>query len=524
VEERRQQAMQDVIRSKTEWERTFDSVPDLVSIIDNNHHIVRMNRAMAERLGSVDDQIGHCCHLCVHGTENAPDYCPHALTVRTGREESAEFFSEKFHGYFKVTTSPFRDADGNLAGTVHIARDITRERQLEEQFRQAQKMEAVGRLAGGVAHDFNNLLQAIQGFTELVIGSLPDGDGRRSDLQEVMAAAGRARTLTQQLLAFSRRQILEPRVLDLNTVVHESGKLLARLIGEDVHLERNLSPDLWRVMADPSQVGQILMNLAVNARDAMPQGGVLTLGTRNVELGADEAQQMTDARAGRFVCLSVSDTGTGMTEEVRTHLFEPFFTTKTHGKGTGLGLAMVYGAVRQHDGWIYVYSHPGLGTTFRIYLPARLEADALPFVPPPKPAEPAPPGRGERILLVEDEPTVRALATRALEAAGYEVFAACGAEEARGLFDSGGGCFHLLFCDVVLPGESGLTLAEYMCDCAPSLSILLTSGYTDERSRWSAIRARGIRFLQKPYSMDNMLRLVRDILDHPGRAPDAPET
>jgi PAS domain S-box-containing protein len=399
--------------------------------------------------------------------------------------------------------------DGTLVRVWGTQRDVSDQRHLEEQFRQAQKMEAVGQLAGGIAHDFNNLLTAILGNTQLLLRDLPPGDAKRGDVEEIRKASERAASLTRQLLAYSRRQMLQPEVLDLNVVVAEMDKMLRRLIGEHIALVTVLSPDLGRVRADPNQIEQVLVNLAVNARDAMADGGKLTIATANVDLDETFAQAHLGSVPGPYSMIAVTDTGTGMDATVRAHLFEPFFTTKEVGKGTGLGLATVYGIVKQSDGYISVYSEPGRGATFKIYLP-RI---AAPADTAPAPAKGGADCGTETILVVEDEPAVLTLSRRALEAQGYLVLAAADATAALRLVERHGGTIHLLLTDVVMPGLSGRDLADRLAARRPGIRVLYMSGYPGDAVVQHGELPPGSAFLQKPFSPDTLARKVRDVLD-----------
>ncbi|PYO96969.1 MAG: hypothetical protein DMD60_08460 [Gemmatimonadetes bacterium] len=391
-----------------------------------------------------------------------------------------------------------------------LARDVSAQRQLEEQLRQSQKMEAVGQLAGGIAHDFNNLLTAILGSTQLLLHNTPAGDPRREDAEEIRHAGLRAAELTRQLLAFSRRQVLAPKVLDLNAVVANMDRMLRRLLGEDVELATSLEPAAGAVNADPGQLEQVLLNLAVNARDAMPGGGRLSIGTTRFTLLEEHVERRHRMPAGDYVCLVVADTGVGMDETTQAHLFEPFFTTKEVGKGTGLGLATVYGIVKQSGGYIWVYSEPGHGTTVKIYLP-RVPGVAEAPVPltEPKPVR----GGDETVLLVEDAAPVRTLARRSLEARGYRVLDAPDGPSALALSAGHGGGIDILVTDVVMPGMSGRELAERLAPQRPSMKVLYTSGYTDDTMVRQGVLTAGVAFLQKPFVPDTLARKVRDVLD-----------
>ncbi len=392
--------------------------------------------------------------------------------------------------------------------------------QLQDQLRQAQKMEAVGRLAGGIAHDFNNLLTAITGYGDLLMASLAPDDPRRADVEQIRKATDRAATLTKQLLAFGRRQVLQPRVLDLNAVVADMEKMLRRLIGEDIELVTVPGPGLWRVKADPGQLEQVLMNLAVNARDAMPHGGRLIIETANVELDEAYARRHVAVRPGPYVLLAVSDTGCGMDAETLGHVFEPFFTTKEPGKGTGLGLATVYGIVKQSGGNIWVYSEPGRGTTFKIYLPrvdAPLEAAGAAAAAA---SAAGPAGGRETLLLVEDDDGVRVLAREVLRRKGYRVLEARDGREALRRSETHDGPIALVVTDLVMPGLGGREVFARLAVRRPDLRVLYTSGYTDAAIFRQSVFEPGTAFISKPFTPDALARRVREVLDAPPPAPE----
>jgi signal transduction histidine kinase/ActR/RegA family two-component response regulator len=396
-------------------------------------------------------------------------------------------------------------ATANVRPGRHIAviRDLTRQNELEVQLRQAQKMEAVGRLAGGIAHDFNNLLTAIAGYSEFLIGGHTDPRLRRH-AEEIKKAAARAASLTGQLLAFSRRQVLQPRVLDLNAVVSDMDMMLRRLIGEDVELLTMLEPELAPIRADPTQLEQVIVNLAVNARDAMPGGGSVTIETANIVIDDEE-----------HVELRLTDTGIGMTESERQQLFDPFFTTKAGG--TGLGLATVHGIVEQSGGTIEVTSAPGMGSSFRVLLPA-VEAPAEEQAAPPTRDAPQP--GDETVLLVEDETVVRQLVAEILESSGYTVLQAADGPSAIELARRHTGDISLLVTDVVMPGMSGPEVAQSVTSMRPGTLVLYMSGYTDSAIGHHGVLEPGIAFLQKPFSTDDLTRKVRGLLDETAAAVD----
>ncbi len=409
-----------------------------------------------------------------------------------------------------LSVAPLHDADGQVTGMLTIAADLTELRQLEVQYRQAQKMEAVGRLAGGVAHDFNNLLTAILGTTSLLLEDLGPDAPARLDVQEIEKAGKRAAVLTRQLLAFSRQQILDPHVVDVNALVVNLERMLHRLIGEHIELKTSLAPGLGAVRADPGQLEQAIVNLVVNARDAMPQGGLLTIETANTDLDSSYAETHVPAQPGAYVRLAITDTGTGMDAATRAHLFEPFFTTKPPGKGTGLGLATVYGIVKQSGGYIWAYSELGHGTTFKIYLP-RVAAAAEPREPSSGVAQSS---RGsETVLVVEDQAEVRTLARRALERRGYAVLEAWNGQEALGIAERHPSPIHLLVTDVVMPGMNGRELGAHVARQRPDMKVLYVSGYPDESVVRDGLVEPGLAFLQKPFTQGTLARKVREVLD-----------
>jgi two-component system cell cycle sensor histidine kinase/response regulator CckA len=391
-----------------------------------------------------------------------------------------------------------------------LVEDVTQQRSLENQFRQAQRMEAVGRLAGGVAHDFNNVLTAITGYSDLLLEDLGPEDPKRSDVQEIRVAAQRAAALTRQLLAFSRKQVFQSRVLDLNTTVQTLDKMLRRLIGEDVKLECALAGGLGAVRADPAQMEQVILNLAVNARDAMPSGGRLTIETANVDLDETYAREHAGAVPGAYAMLAVSDTGIGMDAETRLHIFEPFFTTKEQGKGTGLGLSTVYGIVKQSGGYVWVYSEPGRGSTFKIYLPRVDEpVEAAELTPAAQPAV----GGGETVLLAEDDASVRNIVAEVLTEKGYRVLRAPDGQAALEMARAHQGDLQLLVTDLVMPGMTGRELAEALAAVRPSVRVLYMSGYTDDAVVRHGVLAEGMPYLQKPFAPDALAHKVREVLD-----------
>ncbi|HTS19711.1 MAG TPA: PAS domain S-box protein [Verrucomicrobiae bacterium] len=409
-----------------------------------------------------------------------------------------------------LSVSPIKGSSGDIVGAAVIARDISERLRLQQQLLQSRKVEAIGRLAGGVAHDFNNILTTIIGYCDLTREELGDGHSARTNIDEISGAAERAASLTRQLLAFSRKQTMQPKVLDLNAVLENLDKLLRRLIGEDIELVTKLAPDLGRVKADPGQIEQVIMNLAVNAREAMPNGGQLLLETAAVTLDRESAHLPEDVQPGEYVMIAVTDTGVGMTEEVKTRVFEPFFTTKPQGQGTGLGLSMCYGIIKQSGGHISVYSELNHGTTFKIFLArvaesAAQNSAALPAVPVKRGTE--------TILLVEDDPAVRTLNARLLRANGYTVVEANNGRDALRVAEqqpSGG--IDLLLTDVIMPEMGGKELAQRFQTVYPKMKVLFCSGYTQEAIDRGGVLDPETAFLQKPFTPTTLTWKIREVL------------
>jgi PAS domain S-box-containing protein len=506
----------------------IDTMPHFVFAKDRQGRFTLVNRAVAEAYGTTIEQLV--------GKTDA-DFNPNANEVEAFRRADLavmdslrpelipeEPVTDVSGGVRWVQTikHPLVDAGGTADQVLGVSTDITERKRLEAELLHSQKLDAVGQLAGGVAHDFNNMLTVITGYSAILLEALDRSDPNRADVEEIKSAADRAAALTRQLLAFSRKQVLQPRVLDLNTdVIAGLEKMLRRLIGEDVELVTTLDEQLGLVNADPGQIEQVIMNLAVNARDAMPDGGRLVIETANVDLGADHTGRHIGVKPGRYIMLAVTDTGRGMSRETMARMFEPFFTTKEKGKGTGLGLATVYGVVKQSGGDIWVDSEPGQGTTFKVYLP-RVEYETQVTLPASVPSRR--PAGTETILLVEDDERLCVLSRRVLEARGYTVLEARNGQEALVLCDQHQGPIDLVATDVVMPGINGGMLVERLAVKRPTLRVLFMSGYTDDDMLRRGIVDPRMAFLPKPFTPEALASKVREVLDGSGSvaAPGLP--
>jgi PAS domain S-box-containing protein len=492
----------------------LESAVNAVLITDGKGLISWVNAAFTDLTGySPEDVVGQNPRILKSGKHDEAFYQKMWDAISRGNAWHGELVNRRKDGslYTEETTIlPVLGVYGEIASFVCIKRDITLEVDLTRQLHQAQRLEAVGQLAGGVAHDFNNILTIISGNAELALGDLTPQDPTSEALREIMEASRRAAGLTRQLLAFSRKQILQPRVLDLNVLVAGTEKMLRRLIGEDVALKTRLQPNLGAIKADPGQVEQILMNLAVNARDAMPQGGELTFETENVDIHETyPGMGGVQVHSGGYVRLTVTDSGQGIDEEVQSRIFEPFFTTKEKGKGTGLGLSTVYGIVKQSGGYIWVESEPGKGTSFMVYFP---QVDSAPEQLRPHTTASVT-GGGETILLVEDDSKLLKLASSFLKRGGYDVLTAGNGAEALQLVEAKPQTIHLLATDVVMPGMSGRVLSERIRTLRPAIRVLYTSGYTDDAIAHHGVLDAGTNLLEKPYSQSTLLGAVRRVLD-----------
>lgn len=511
---------EDALRQSEERTRLLlDSTAEAIYGVDTQGNCTFCNPACLRLIGYAEpaDLLGKNMHALIHhrradGTPYPVEQCRiyQAFQRGEGTHADDEVFCMADGKVIPVEywSHPIRRG-GQVVGAVVTFLDISDRRRLEEQFRQVQKMEAVGRLAGGVAHDFNNLVFVINGYSEIMMRRLKPDDPMRGFLKEIHDAGTRACGLTRQLLAFSRKQVLAPKILDLNSVVTGMEKMLRRLIGEDVALATALATDLGSVQADPGQIEQVIMNVAVNARDAMPQGGKLTIETQNAVLDDTYARNHSEVRPGPFILLAISDTGTGMSEEIKEHIFEPFYTTKGM-QGTGLGLATVYGIIKQSGGHVAVYSEVGSGTTLKVYLPRLVGAAEVSV----EPAETDLPSGTETVLLVEDEAAVRELVNQLLQMTGYTVLVADDAAKALEMAATHQGEIALVLTDVVMPQMSGRQLAEQTARFRPDMKVLYMSGYTDDAVVRHGVLDESMAFLQKPITPEALARKVREVLDN----------
>jgi PAS domain S-box-containing protein len=511
----------DLIESERVYRSTFDAAPVGIVHVGLDGRWLRVNQRLCDLLGYSREELqqGSSVPDFVQPDERAEaderDALRRILAGSLDRFVIDERAYRRQDGgilWARVNVSAHRDAEGRVQHFISVVEDITERRELEARVRQASKMDAIGRLAAGVAHDFNNLLSIVLSYSEMLVLNLREGDPMRADLREIRAAGLRAVALTRQLLAFSRQQVLEPRIVDLGEVVSGMEKMLQRLIGEDVELTVIGTIGRGRVLVDPGQVEQVIMNLAINARDAMPSGGKLTIETTLVELDEAYVSQHVGVKAGPHVMLAVSDTGVGIDKATQARMFEPFFTTKRVGTGTGLGLATVFGIVRQSGGAIWVYSEPGSGTTFKLYFPTT-DRIAPPVSTAPAEEQPRTLRGSETILLVEDEDSVRALARTILRKYGYKVLEARGGGDALLLCEQYGETIHLLLTDVVMPRMSGRQLAERLALLRPDMKVLYMSGYTDDAVMRHGILEATVAFIQKPITPDRLALKVREVID-----------
>jgi two-component system cell cycle sensor histidine kinase/response regulator CckA len=509
--ERQREKTEDTLRKL--W-RAVEQSADLVMITDREGVIEYVNPAFEAVSGYTPGELmGQTPRVLKSGQQNSELYREMWQTILAGNVFRCTMVNRKKNGEVFVaekTVTPLRDGEGRITHFISNDRDITDRRQLENQLQQAQKMDAIGRLAGGVAHDFNNLLMVISSYAELMLDSLAPLHPLRRNVDEIQKASRRAADLTRQLLAFGRKQMQSLQLLDLNLIIEDINKMLPRLIGEDIELVFVPGENLGRVKADPVQIEQVLMNLAANARDAMPKGGRLVIETASLRLDDAYVQEHSIVPPGQYVVLTVTDSGSGIAPEHLSHIFEPFYTTKEEGKGTGLGLATVYGIVKQNSGFIWVYSEPGMGTTFKIYLPQARQAKLV--LQPPVPVEGSPRGC-ETLLLAEDEDAVRQSTREFLSLSGYIVLEAKNGTEALALARAYNSVIDLMITDVVMPQMGGARLAAELASDRPAMRVLFVSGYAETTFQHHGAIDVTTRFLQKPFSLKTLARKIREILD-----------
>ena len=492
----------------------IEQAAESITITDVTGAIQYMNPSFSRITGySREEALGRNPRMLQSGEHSREFYKNIWQTLSAGRVWRGRFINRRKDGsafQLESAISPIRSVTGKVINYVMVGHDVTREVQLEDQLRQSLKMEAIGRLAGGIAHDFNNLLTAIIGNAEMVLARLSPSDPLHDDVGEIKRASVRAAQLTSQLLAFGRRQVLHPKPINLNSIVSEMLRMLRRVLGEQIVVETSLSPDLWPVRADPVQIEQVIMNLCINARDAMPGGGRVAITSGNYLHETNHGLPLTDMRQGEYARIVVSDTGLGMDEKTRSHLFEPFFTTKEMGKGTGLGLATVYGILKQSGGHIIAESAPGKGATFTLYLP-RCPEPASDI--PSRNATPPHLSGAETILLVEDEEQVRRLTRTLLERHGYRILEASAGEQAAEIARAHNGIIHMMLTDIMMPGINGNVLASRIADIRPGIRILFMSGHPESAMSFSGVVEDERRFIKKPFSSSDLARKVREVLD-----------
>jgi PAS domain S-box-containing protein len=490
-----------------------EQAAETIVITDTEGTITYVNPAFERTTGySREEAIGKNPRILQSGRHGREYYRSMWETLHSGRVWSGHFINKKKDGALfeeEATISPIKDDSGAVVSYVGVKRDVTKEVSLQKQLLQAQKLEAIGTLAGGIAHDFNNLLQVMLGYSELLLSERAENDREYGDLNKIQHAALSGADLVQRLLTFSRKVEPKPVPMSVNHQIRHVAKLLSRTIPKMIDIRLELEPDTRRISADPALIEQVLMNLALNARDAMADGGVLTVVTRNVTLDEEYCDLHPDAKPGSYVLLAVSDTGHGMDEETIEHVFEPFYTTKELGRGTGLGLAMVYGIVKQHGGYITCESSVGTGTTFEIYMPAIL-AEAEPDTQPDMAAIPT---GSETVLLVDDEEIIRDLGKRILERSGYKVLTAANGREALNLYGQQKGEISLVILDLIMPEMGGKQCLEELVKIDPKTKILIASGYSEDAQTTETFESKVRGFIAKPYNLKEMLQTVRKVLD-----------
>ncbi|MFW5901460.1 MAG: ATP-binding protein [Thermodesulfobacteriota bacterium] len=506
---KRKQAEDFLRESENRFQRMLSGVPDMISVQSPDMDIIYSNWAGFAAVPESRRILNTKCYRTYRGYD---DICPDCLakTVLETRQPMQTETRLPDGTWLDLRVIPIFDKDQNVDMFMEWVRDITEREKLQHQLHQAQKMESIGRLAGGVAHDLNNLLSPILGYSEMLLEDLPGTDRSKEQMKEIVRAGSRAQDLVRQLLAFCRRQPLQFQAMQLNMLLEDFKKLLRRTLREDIKIHWRLAPSLPQIQGDPGQLEQVILNLAVNAQDAMLEGGMLTLETARVELDENYAKEKGGISPGPYVMLAISDTGTGMDAQTLEHLFEPFFTTKEKGKGTGLGMSTAYGIVKQHGGSICAYSQPGFGTTMKVYLP--VADQAVKEMPARAPKSSGAKG-SETVLLAEDDQQVRDLAAIALQRFGYNVLAAANGREALAILENLEGPLHLLFTDVIMPDMNGKELFEQISRLRPEARVLFMSGYTDDVIAHHGVIDAGIPFIGKPFNLKALAEKIREVLD-----------
>ncbi len=511
----RKELQNKIIRAKEEWEEIFDSINDAITIHDKDFNILRLNKAATKMLGAdFLTVLNQKCFVSYHGLDGPPEGCPSRQTQETGELVTTEIYEPHLGKHLEIRAIPRKDNENNIIGLVHIVRDIEsrfkaeeEQKKLQEQLLQSQKMEAVGQLAGGVAHDFNNLLTGIIGFSSLALEQVDKDSDIAQDMTEVVELANRASTLTRQLLAFSRRQTIEPEEVYINELIIQFSKMLKRLLGEDVDFKFEPSEDVMEIEADPGQIEQILMNMVVNSRQAMPGGGKLIIKTENSYIDESESEiRQFEVLPGPYVKIVVSDTGIGMDQNTKEQIFEPFFSTKAKGGNSGLGLSTVYGIIKQHKGYVFVESEPDQGATFEIYFPALSEEKIAPKIVE---VEEAP--QKKNILVVEDDNAVVRVIDRMLTNLGHSVHIARSAEEAEEIFHKHMEEIDLLLTDIILPTSDGKELYDTLVALKPDLKGLFMSGHTLDYVKDKGMLEPGLTFIRKPFAQIEIDSIIRQV-------------
>jgi PAS domain S-box-containing protein len=513
----------EIIQSKQDWEETFNTITDMITIHDREFNILRANKAAEQglglpNLGSIDGK----CHTYYHQSDEPPEWCPGLICLENGETASAEIFETKFNKHFDIRAIPRFDKDNKQIGFIHDVRDITHIKKAEEekaklhdQFLQVQKMDSIGRLAGGIAHDFNNILSVIIGFSEMALNQLPEKSELKDQIKTIHGAGEKAASLTKQLLAFSRKQVLEMKAVNIDHTIQDMTKMLGRLVPANITFDLDLQTEAHKILADPAQLEQILLNLVVNGRDAMPDGGLLSVKTSDVEIQETRHLDNEKVKPGSYVMLSVIDTGTGMSQDVIQKIFEPFFSTKGVGKGTGMGLSTVYGIVKQHKAHIVVNSEIGSGTSFEIYFPV---AEGITEEAVKDHVEMDVRGN-ETVLVVDDEPLILKVVVSVLKPLGYNLLEANSGESALWVSENHQGKIDLLLTDVVMPGINGNVLAERLSKQRPETKIIFMSGYTDDAIAHHGVLDEGVVLVNKPIKGSVLAGKIREVLGTTMTAP-----